>query len=159
MRTIASTFSTQEEAETASRRLQSAGVPSDRITLKQIAGAVGPDSAPAGGVFLSAKVAPDQVAAATEIFKGGSDSVPPTRAEEPPANAHPAPTETFGGPPPRAAARPAPAQRPAATAPPQPQRTKLPSEPEWMRLGRKLVYLSLILLAAVMAGALLGLVL
>ena len=64
MRTIASTVGTREEAELATRRLQAIGVTSDRIQLKEVA-------EPQAGVFISVKVSPDQVSAATDILKGG----------------------------------------------------------------------------------------
>ncbi len=73
MRTLASTFSTREEAEAARRRLESVGIASERITLKDVARAVeGPAAAAGstGGAFISVKVTTDQVERASEILKG-----------------------------------------------------------------------------------------
>ncbi|HEV2079299.1 MAG TPA: hypothetical protein VGR19_05310 [Allosphingosinicella sp.] len=93
MRTIASTVGTREEAELATRRLQAAGITPDRIQLKEV-------SEPEAGVFISVKVLPEQVNAATEILKGGRRSVaePVPRhdpeVERPRASPHPAQTTT-----------------------------------------------------------------
>ena len=84
MRTIAMTFDTRSQAEAASRLLQGIGVDPELILLRDLARASGAgeadaavrpeapasDGAHAGGTFLSAKVAPEQVAAASEILKG-----------------------------------------------------------------------------------------
>ncbi|MDP9415990.1 MAG: hypothetical protein M3Q08_18270 [Pseudomonadota bacterium] len=81
MRTIPATFDTKEEAETAIRRLEAIGVAPDRILLKELedsGGASQPDPAqkalgrPAAtrAFFVTAKVSPEQIGAATEILKG-----------------------------------------------------------------------------------------
>ena len=124
MRTIATTFDTRSQAEAASRLLQGIGVDPELIQLRDLAGAAEPDAAvlsgapgsngaPSGGTFLSAKVAPEQVAAASEILKGvdTGNGTPPASASgagdmtEKHSNvqrAAPAGVEpplTFGGPP------------------------------------------------------------
>ena len=77
MRTLASTFSTREEAEAARRHLESIGISRERITLKTVAQpAGGPATAgsegagSAGRAFISVKVTTDQVERAGEILKG-----------------------------------------------------------------------------------------
>lgn len=72
MRTIAATFGTIGEAEQARRRLETIGIPAERINLREVAGAGGDG---AGATLISVKVAPDQVAAATAIIEG--DNQPP----------------------------------------------------------------------------------
>jgi hypothetical protein len=71
MRTIAATFSTRDEAEAASRRLEAIGLSRERIILKDVAAAgEGLGAADTGGgVFVSAKVTSEQVEAASEILK------------------------------------------------------------------------------------------
>ena len=78
MRTLASTFSTKEEAEAARRHLESIGIPRERIILKDVAPAAGGPAASAsegagstGRAFVSVKVTTDQVERASEILKGG----------------------------------------------------------------------------------------
>ncbi len=107
MRTIPATFDTKEEAETAIRRLEAIGVAPDRIVLKEVeetGGASQPDTPrqangrPASAFFLTAKVSPEQIGAATKILKGfrpddkppplpldvgGRSSAPPTPAQKP----------------------------------------------------------------------------
>ena len=77
MRTLASTFSTTEEAEAARRHLESIGIARDRIILKDVAPAAGGSagSGPEGAgstdrAFISVKVTTDQVERASEILKG-----------------------------------------------------------------------------------------
>jgi hypothetical protein len=78
MRTLASTFSTIEEAEAARQHLESIGITRERIILKDVAQAAeGPAAESAAGagsagrVFISVKVTTDQVERASEIMKGG----------------------------------------------------------------------------------------
>ena len=83
MRTIASTFKTREEAEAAARRLQAIGVAQERISVRDLAEPGGGAGEPGGpGIFVSAKVTPEQVSAANEILKA-------PRAEERPPPAVP----------------------------------------------------------------------
>lgn len=90
MRTISSTLGTMSEAETAIRRLHDLGIPSDRILLRNLAEAGGSDGAT--GVFVSAKVTPEQTSEATYILKGGAAQPPIERAEPDPSGAEPRPT-------------------------------------------------------------------
>jgi hypothetical protein len=85
MRTITSTFNSRAEAELASRRLAKMGIPPDRIILREISGDAGAGGAAGGqqaaveSAVLSAKVAPDQMQAATAIMKGlwTAEAAPP----------------------------------------------------------------------------------
>jgi hypothetical protein len=76
MRTLASTFSTTEEAEAARRHLESIGISRERIILKDVAPAAEAPGAGSGGAgstrqaFISVKVTTDQVERASEILKG-----------------------------------------------------------------------------------------
>lgn len=109
MRTIASTVGTREEAELATRRLQAIGIAPDRVQLKEV-------TDPQVGVFISVKVSPDQVNAATDILKGGSAAI---RSEPEPALRDTAATEA----PPRA-----PVSDPApGPAPPVPTASSYPA--------------------------------
>jgi|GEM_PF-3783283 len=178
MRTIASTFSTREEAETASRRLQTLGIDPDRVELKFLADA--------GEFFISAKVTPDQIDAATEVLKrpAADEASPPVPAgglgAGEGAAAPPSRTASFapepriareasvlsGGrvetpavsqktPPDPESYRPIPAGGGAAsTARMQPS----PGDGDWSGLGRRTVIFCLVLLVAFVVGALLGLV-
>ncbi len=149
MRTIASTFSTSEQAEQASRRLLDIGITPDRILMKQL-----PEAA--GGIFISAKVEPEQLGAATEILKASPPAVaapPAAAAAEPAAAARP-----------QASAQAIPASRvetprgtPAAT-PPRPHVSAAARNREVTRYGRYIVIFCLVLVLAFMAGAMLGLV-
>lgn len=69
MRTIAATFQNRAEAEEASRRLQTVGIGADRIVLRDVEESQGSPGSAGGSVFLSAKVGPEQIGAATEILK------------------------------------------------------------------------------------------
>lgn len=69
MRTISSTVGTMDEAQAVSRRLQEMGVGPDNISLRALGGT---DAERPEGVFISAKVAPDQVRSATEIMDGSA---------------------------------------------------------------------------------------
>jgi len=82
------------EAETAIRRLHDLGIPSDRILLRNLADG-GPDSAGAG-VFLSAKVTPEQASEASYILKGGAAQPPmeKTEAELPRPDPVPSPRQS-----------------------------------------------------------------
>jgi hypothetical protein len=151
MRTIASTFETRDEAESATRRLQGIGVAPDQIMLKDLGGAGARGEA--SGFFVSAKVTPEQVDDATKILKRfapaepaplhfGMDSSPRVRAGGPePSTARPRPAPAAGV----AAAEAAPAA-PAA------------GPMDRHRIGRRLVIFGLVLTAAFVAGAVLGLV-
>ncbi len=111
MRTIPATFDTKEEAETAIRRLEAIGVAPDRILLREVeetGGASEPDvnqmagrSGASRAFFLTAKVGPEQIDAATEILKRSTaenkasplplDTGAPSSA---PATSHQQPTAT-----------------------------------------------------------------
>jgi hypothetical protein len=159
MRTIGTTFSTREEAERAGRDLQSLGVAAERIMLKDLAENRDPDGGsgtvqadrPAEGFFLSAKVEPDQVTDATRILKGSSDAVRPAD----PLTASPT-----------TAARPLPRDHVRFEDEPVRKPVKLDLRPgvrttpqdDWTWWGRRLVMIGLIVLAAFVAGAVLGLV-
>jgi hypothetical protein len=92
MRTLASTFESRDDAEAASQGLEEIGVPRDSIVMKYVAPGGGES-----GFYISAKVAPEQVDAATEILKRRTpapeparERVPEPRAEEPPPPPQPA---------------------------------------------------------------------
>ncbi len=53
MRTLASTFSTRDEAEAARRRLEAIGISGDRIILKEVEEAGQPGAPASRAVFLS----------------------------------------------------------------------------------------------------------
>ncbi len=162
MRTLASTFEAREDAEAASRRLQSIGIPRDLIVTKYVAPGGGES-----GFFVSAKVNADQIDAATEILRK------PAPPPEPPAEARPAsaPTpvaERPAAPAPAASEaphRPLPSARPdfagatAVPSPAAPETAARPRRPEEVRAktGRTLVLFGLALVAAFMVGAWLGL--
>lgn len=79
MRTITSTFGTREEAEAASRRLQGIGVAPEGILVRDLAEPGGGGDGQASGIFVSAKVTPQQVSAANEILKRPrTEAAPPT---------------------------------------------------------------------------------
>jgi hypothetical protein len=85
MRTISGTVRTREEAEAARRRLEALGIEGDRILFKEVEG-------PDAGIFVTVKAAPEQVAAATRILKGGGAQA--RRPEsEPPQPARPQPAQ------------------------------------------------------------------
>lgn len=90
MRTISSTLGTMSEAETAIRRLHDLGIPSDRILLRNLSDAGAGDAG--AGVFLSAKVTPEQASEATYILKGNAAQPPIERAEPVPPRPDPIPT-------------------------------------------------------------------
>jgi hypothetical protein len=177
MRTIASTFSTREEAEMAGRRLEGLGIDPDRVELKFLADA--------GEFFISAKVTPDQIDAATEILKrraedeepplvpqrdlqvGEGASAPMSRGEgfapEPRiareasvlSSRTEAPVAARKTPPDPESYRPIPAGGGAAST----ARMHPPSgNGDWSGLGRRTVIFCLVLLVAFVAGALIGLV-
>ena len=159
MRTIGSTFSTREEAERAGRHLQSLGVAAERIMLKDLAdsGDQGGGSGtlhadrPAEGFFLTAKVEPDQVPDATKILKGSSEAIRPT-------DSPPSATAT--------AARPLPRDHVRFEDEPTRKPVNLDLRPgvrtsrqgDWTFWGRRLVMIGLIVLAAFVVGAVLGLI-
>jgi hypothetical protein len=177
MRTIASTFSTREEAEAASRRLQTLGIDPDRLELKFLADA--------GEFFISAKVTPDQVDAATKILKRPprDEAPPPVSAGELRAvegAAAPVTRDAGFEPEPRIAREASvlsgrtEAPIAATKAPPDPESYRpfpagggaastarvQPSsaDGDWSGLGRRTVIFCLVLLVAFVAGALIGLV-
>ncbi len=174
MRTIASTFSTLEEAETASRRLQSIGVAPEAILLKDLAETGSPSDADlaeakgrageARGIFISAKVSPEQVGAATEILKGGTrEDAPP---QSPIGGDRPDEERTVGAGEIQAQAAAASAPRPVGrvdlppgsiSAAPGPRHVGSP-DTDWRRWSRRIVIFCLVLFAAFMVGAVLGLV-
>jgi hypothetical protein len=177
MRTIASTFSTREEAEMAGRRLEGLGIDPDRVELKFLADA--------GEFFISAKVTPGQIDAATEILKrpardevpppalagdlgAGEGATAPIRRDESfapePRVAREAsvlsgrtgmPVAAPRTPPDPESYRPIPAGGGAAsTARMQPSS----GDGDWNGLGRRTIIFCLVLLVAFVAGALIGLV-
>ncbi len=171
MRTIASTFESRTEAEAVRRQLEGIGVSPDRIMLKGIFGA--PDEGGgSGNILLSAKVEAEQVGIATEIMKGQPASGGAAQAEEPvlrspaqiPAAVPPLREEATA---PRVARgermEPAAAPHIATTAAPateaQPVRTRpvRPGDEAWRKLSRSLVVFGLLLVAAFVIGAMLGL--
>jgi hypothetical protein len=94
MRTISATVRTREEAEAARRRLEALGIEGDRILFKEVGGSQGAES----GIFVTVKVAPEQVEQATDILKGGVVRQPlPTSAGSEPSQAAPAGPERTTG--------------------------------------------------------------
>lgn len=159
MRTLAATFSTRNEAEAASRRLEAIGVSRDRIILKDVAAAGG---AAGDGVFVSVKVTMEQVQPVSEILKShaaaeglaapvatsageqtsgpvGGDFAPPFRPL-PTTRAEPAPVAPTVG----------------AQQMPGPGKIPRPRD-ERARIGRQIVLYCLALVAAFVIGAWLGL--
>ena len=167
MRTIASTFSTREEAETAGRRLERIGIAPDRIVLKYLADA--------GEFFISAKAAPEQIGAATEILQPPRAEAPiPAAAGEglsngsgatPEAREVPVANPVFGSDAPREAIA---QERPVAPTRMTPVAGTVAGDSattwvrtggdDWQGTGRRVVVFCLVLLVAFVAGALLGLV-
>jgi len=159
MRTLASTFSTRDEAEAASRRLQSIGIPHQRIVLKDVAptgeGAGAPGSK--GGVFISVKVTTEQVPPVSDILKGRlkEDDVPafqdlggePVLKDGPGRERMTVPPVDDPLPP-----RPLGAQDQAS-----PKPVAAGSRQDRTRLGRYLIFYGLALVAAFMIGAWAGL--
>ena len=145
MRTIASTFSTRDEAERAGRRLQDFGVPTDRIQLKSDA---------SGATVVMAKVAPEQANAATQILAGRSAAEPPSQPAAadaaPPSGGEPGHVY-FGGP--EGGARPL---RPAPAAP---QPSSPPASDEDSRWWRRFILITgVAVVLAFLIGALMGMV-
>ena len=97
MRTISSTLGTMSEAETAIRRLHDLGIPSDRILLRNLAETGGSDGTT--GVFISAKVTPEQASEASYILKGSAAQPPIERAEPEPPRAEARPSIRPSSPP------------------------------------------------------------
>lgn len=172
MRTIAATFDTREEAETASRRLQSIGVPAEGILLRDLSvSEAGETSAAPGGadeargIFISAKVSPEQVGAATEILKGGgardaarADAAGPESPRQERVAASAPAGAGLASPP---VAQPA-ADRvdaPLGREPQKPVAHHIPApDGEWRRWSRRMVIFCLVLVVAFVAGAMLGFV-
>lgn len=164
MRTLAATFDSREEAEAACRRLEAIGIARDRIILKDVASAAaGAGAAPGGGVFISLKVTNEQVEPVNDILKrqpGPSEApAPADHAARPAVALHrpeqpglpPRPLSPVGAEPGLGAA--------AGTAPPQPQPRARPDKltpQDRARLGRNLILFCLVLVAAFMIGAWLG---
>lgn len=158
MRTLSSTFATAEEAEAARSRLYLIGVSPDNIMVRDLGEAGGAEQ----GIFLSAKVAPDQVSRANAILsaakKGAPEpEAPPLQAEAPtrPAFISKGPREQVTPPQaPRAAPAPAPVARaeqpdaPAAAAPAH-RDARTPA-------SRLLVIFALIIVAGLLFGYLIG---
>lgn len=71
MRTIASTLDTRQQAELASAKLKALGIGPEHIIVREIEDGEGA----AGRIFISAKVAPDQVDAARRILNGASGEI------------------------------------------------------------------------------------
>lgn len=169
MRTIASTFGTSEEAETAIRRLQGIGIPAEAIVARDLsdpeAGETGTVSDGATGIFISVKVSAEQVGAATEILKESRHrAAAPAAAEGPEAPTEERVMESGGS-----AARhaPPPSASPAADRPGTPLGREHPraaphqipaADGEWRRWSRRMVIFCLVLVVAFITGALLGLV-
>lgn len=63
MRTISGTVGTREEAEAARRRLETLGIEGDRVLFKEL-----DEPGRAASIFVTVKVAPEQVSAATDIL-------------------------------------------------------------------------------------------
>lgn len=184
MRTLASTFSTRNEAEAAARRLEGIGIAPERILLKEVAPPAGaPPGAGAGGVFLSVKVPTHQVEAVNEIMKGEwSDDEASAPAVAPPGaeriEAAGAPESSFRSAPPlppsmaqpeRPAAGPTTHPGSAARMPdPEPTRPAIPPQParaqataaggDRERLRHYLLLYCVALVAAFLLGAGLGLI-
>jgi hypothetical protein len=176
MRTLASTFSTAEEAEAARRHLESIGITRERIILKDVAqaapgsAAAGSGGAGAGSVFISVKVTTDQVERASEILKGGRKADPEAPAAE--VEGRPLGNVQGAAARPVVAPRPLPAQETGASsvtplgAPASaasvgeaqlwPDKDKLAAR-ERARLSRYLIFFLLALVGAFMVGAWLGL--
>ena len=151
MRTLASTFSTREEAEAAGRRLEAIGIGRERIVLKDLVGTDPTVGAP-GGAFISVKVTTDQVQPVSEILKAGRSSEDIAAAASPAA----APVAADVSPP--TPARPlSPDPRPATVQPgPVQAATAQAAAKDRARLSRYLVYYGLALVAAFVIGAWLG---
>jgi hypothetical protein len=162
MRTLAATFDTKEEAEAACRRLEAIGIGRDRIILKDVARAAegSPQPGPSAGVFISLKVTTEQVEPVNEILKGNRtpDEAPAPRFQglereallQTPKVPEPAP-------PPLPSVTAEPASAAPGHAPPAPRpRAAQPGPQDWPRLGRYLILYGLVLVAAFMIGAWLG---
>jgi hypothetical protein len=149
MRTIAATFSTRDEAEAASRRLEAIGLSRERIILKDVAAAgegLG-ETDTGGGVFVSAKVTSEQVEAASEILKTRRMAEPAAVVAASPPPEMPVQSRPEPAPPAFGAAR-----RDADPAPPTARR----AIDERSKLGRYFAYYGLALVAAFIIGAWLG---
>lgn len=162
MRTLAATFETREEAESACRRLEAIGVSRDRIVLKDLAGTAEGSAGAPGGVFVSLKVTNEQVEPVNDILKRQ-----PKPAEASPPSAQP-PQSTAAphrAPEPELPPRPlsSVASEPGFGAPaaghprsqPQPRSGKLTPQ-DRARLGRNVILFCLVLVVAFMVGAWLG---
>jgi hypothetical protein len=156
MRTLASTFSTRDEAEAASRRLEAIGIGRERIILKNVSGTgADPDA-----VFVSVKVTTEQVQPASEILKGrgtreetaGSGFADP--AQEPVGQAAVV-SELPPSPPPSDADLATSPPRTGAHPQPQPARAPIAGQ-DRARLSRYVVFYGLALVAAFVIGAWLG---
>jgi hypothetical protein len=165
MRTLASTFSTRNEADAACRRLEAIGIPRDRVVLKEVATATGPSagSGTNGGVFVSVKVTTDQAGPVGEILRGAAQG---GNAE--PAHALPEreAVQSFESDAPQSS-RPLPGalrEREVIAAPIDPVPSQHPgvastvTQRDHAQIGRFVVYCCLIILAAFVIGALLGLI-
>lgn len=165
MRTLASTFSTREEAEAARRHLESIGIPHDRIFLKDVGqggeatAAAAEGAGSTGQAFLSVKVTTDQVERASEILKGRWRAEPAAAAPDIEGRPLGKAQDTGAG----ANVRPLPSQE-AGPAPGSPREG--PAAQLWAesraahhraRRSRYLIFFLLALVGAFMIGAWLGL--
>ena len=174
MRTLASTFSTREEAEAALRHLESIGITRERIVFKDVAQAgEGPAAAgnqgagSSGRAFISVKVTTDQVERASEILKGGwrtkEEAAAPGMAGRPLGNVQGAGAGAGAGAGGSVPPWPLPAQEPGpAPGPPgEGAATELWARSrdtrDRARRSRYLIFFSLALVGAFMIGAWLGL--
>ncbi len=155
MRTLASTFSTRDEAEAATRRLEAIGIQRERIVMKDVA----PAGAAAAGVFLSVKVTTEQVQPVSDILKShaapeSAVAAPPDRPVDEVASIDLREPDLPRGPA-MGVAELAPAPGAGAVQTPTGARSVRPRD-ERAQLGRTLVYFGLALVAAFMLGAWLG---
>lgn len=139
MRTLASTFSTRDEAEAACRHLEAIGIGRERIILKDV-GQAANGAASAGSAFISVKVTREQVAPASEILKGHGRAEDTARQTSPQPELPPRPLPSIR------------AEPEAVAGPGKPQLAGI----DRSRLGRYLIYYSLVLVAAFVIGAWLG---
>lgn len=166
MRTLATTFTTRDEAESAIRRLEALGLSRERISVKDMAQA---GAGGTGGVFVSVKVTTEQVQPVGEILKSAA---PRESADLPPRAepvAAPAPPIVEPAPPARGSAThfgapeiPAVAVKAAAIPPSPPQSREAPltgaaAEAARARRARTYILFGLALIGAFMIGAWLGL--
>ena len=167
MRTLASTFSTMEEAEAARRNLESIGITRERIILKDVAqtaeGAPAASSGSAGSagrVFISVKVTTDQVERASEILKGGlraeQEAAAPEAEGRPLGNVQGAAAGASVPPRPLPVQEAGPAHEPAREGAAAELWAASRAAQDRARRSRYLIFFLLALLGAFMVGAWLG---